>query len=213
MEVTSTIWACTSWCGAAAATSSPATREWTRSSSSRIWATRSASARSISGVRIEIGVEGIRPDAAGKSLFHCAMGLIHYESSPMGGETGYLLYIKPSTAATSPPTSPSTRPPIPSSRTSPPATSGSTRASSRATAGSGGTSGRRCSTARSAADRRGEHRGPVRAPAAPLVSAEPGHPRSLLAPHRAPARASRRRSAATRISRFSTRRSIRSGSS
>ena len=48
------------------------------------------------GVRIEIGVEGIRPDAAGKSLFHCAVGLIHYESSPMGGETGYLLYIKPS---------------------------------------------------------------------------------------------------------------------
>jgi hypothetical protein len=48
------------------------------------------------GVRIEIGVEGIRPDAVGKSLFHCALGLIHYESSPIGGETGYLLYIKPS---------------------------------------------------------------------------------------------------------------------
>jgi hypothetical protein len=48
------------------------------------------------GVRIEIDVEGIRPDAAGKGLFHCAVGLIHYESSPLGGETGYLLYIKPS---------------------------------------------------------------------------------------------------------------------
>jgi hypothetical protein len=54
------------------------------------------------GVRIEIGVEGIRRDAAGKSLFHCAVGLIHYESSPMGGETGYLLYIKPSTCGSEP---------------------------------------------------------------------------------------------------------------
>jgi hypothetical protein len=54
------------------------------------------------GVRIEIGVEGIRPGADGRSLFHCAVGYIHYESSPLGGETGYLLYIKPSVCGNEP---------------------------------------------------------------------------------------------------------------
>ena len=163
------------------------------------------------GVRIEIGVEGIRPDAAGKSLFHCAVGLIHYESSPMGGETGYLLYIKPSMNGNEPTDVAqyqAAHPEFPHQPTSDQWFDESQFESYRRL---GRHIGQTVLDCQERPGRRGEHRGPVRAPAPPLVSAEPGHPRSLLAPHRAPAQASRPRSAATRSSRFSTRRSIPSG--
>jgi hypothetical protein len=49
------------------------------------------------GIDIEIDPRPIRPDSdTGRSIFHCAVGRIHYERVDPNGEPGYLLYIKAS---------------------------------------------------------------------------------------------------------------------
>ena len=55
------------------------------------------------GVRIEIDPRAIVPDATTKlSMFHCAVGEIHYPADSGGNKTGYLLYIKPSLTGNEP---------------------------------------------------------------------------------------------------------------
>ena len=49
------------------------------------------------GVRIDLDPQAIRPvPATGKSLYHCAIGRIHYEGADPNAISGFLLYIKPS---------------------------------------------------------------------------------------------------------------------
>lgn len=55
------------------------------------------------GVRIDIDTRACVPvPATGKSLYHCAVGRIHYEEADRDAISGYLLYIKPSLSGNEP---------------------------------------------------------------------------------------------------------------
>ncbi len=55
------------------------------------------------GVDIEINVDAIRKQAStSRSLWHCAVGTIHYEHSNQGDAPGTLVYIKPSLTGSEP---------------------------------------------------------------------------------------------------------------
>ncbi len=56
------------------------------------------------GVRIDIDARALIPDkATGRSLFHCAVGEIHYPASSSGDrQVGLLLYVKPSLTGNEP---------------------------------------------------------------------------------------------------------------
>ena len=55
------------------------------------------------GVSIEIDTRAIIPaPETRRSLFHCAVGTIHYERLGEEGAEGYLLYIKPSLSGNEP---------------------------------------------------------------------------------------------------------------